>query len=30
MDYAIVLYMNDEKTAMVNGMIRELAVYDLH
>ncbi len=24
MDYAIVLYMNDEKTAMVNGMIREL------
>ena len=25
MDYAIVLYMNDEKTAMVNGIIRELA-----
>ena len=24
-DYAIVLYMNDEQTAMVNGMIRELA-----
>ena len=25
MDYAIVLYMNDEKTAMVNEMIKELA-----
>ena len=25
MDYAIVLYMNDEKTAMVNGIIKELA-----
>ena len=25
MDYAIVLYMNEEKTAMVNKMIRELA-----
>ena len=25
MDYAIVLYMNDEKTAMVNGLIEELA-----
>ena len=24
MDFAIVLYMNDEQTAMVNGMIREL------
>ena len=26
MDYAVVLYMNDEKTAMVNGMIKELAL----
>ena len=25
MDYAIVLYMNDEKTVMVDGMIRQLA-----
>ena len=29
MDYAIVLYMDDEKTTMVKGLIKELAVYDL-
>lgn len=26
MDYAIVLYMDNEKTAMVNGMIKEIAL----
>ena len=25
MDYAIVLYMNDEKTAMIHAMIKDLA-----
>jgi len=29
MDYAVVLYMNEEKTAMVKEWIKELAVYDL-